>query len=46
MKFIKGVIVGGMVSTGIAIMYKEGMLNKKTKHFKKGKKLIKKLGIM
>lgn len=44
MKFFKGVLVGGMLIAGTTIMYKEGMLSK-SKTFKKGKKLMKKIGI-
>lgn len=45
MKFFKGVLVGTMFVAGTAIMYKEGMFNT-NKVLKKGKKLVKKLGIM
>ena len=45
MKFFKGVLVGSMFWAGTAILYKEGMFNT-TKTLKKGKKLVKKLGII
>ncbi len=45
MKFFKGVIVGSMFWAGTAIMYKEGVFDK-SKTLKKGRKFIKKLGIM
>ncbi len=46
MKFIKGVMIGGLVTTGLVMMYAEtGMMNKK-KMMKKGKQLAKKMGIM
>lgn len=45
MKFFKGVLVGSMLIAGTTIMYKEGMFNK-SKQFKKGKKFIKKMGII
>ena len=46
MKFIKGVMIGGIITTGLVMMYSEkGMLDKKTM-MKKGKKLAKKMGIM
>lgn len=45
MKFFKGVIVGSMFFAGTAIMYKEGVFNK-SRTLKKGKKMIKRLGII
>lgn len=45
MKFFKGVLVGSMLIAGTTIMYKEGMFNK-SKPFKKGKRFIKKIGII
>lgn len=46
MKFIKGVMIGGLLTTGLVMMYTEtGMMNKK-KMMKKGKQLAKKVGIM
>lgn len=45
MKFVKGVMLGTIVSAGIAIMYTESSLNKR-KIMKKGRKLVKKMGIM
>ncbi len=46
MKFVKGVMLGGLVTTGIFMLYAEsGMMNKKTM-MKKGKKLVKKMGII
>lgn len=44
MKFVKGMIIGTAVATGIAIMYNEGMMNKKN-IMKKGKQLAKKIGV-
>lgn len=43
MKFVKGMIIGTAIATGMAIMYNEGMMNKKT-IMKKGKQLAKKIG--
>lgn len=45
MKFIKGMLIGTMVSAGIAMMYSD---NNKTKRMmmKKGKQMAKKMGIM
>ena len=46
MKFIKGVMIGGLITTGLVMMYSEtGMMNKK-KMMKKGKQMAKKIGIM
>lgn len=46
MKFVKGVMIGGLITTGLIMMYTESdMLNKK-KVMKKGKQLVKKMGIM
>lgn len=46
MKFIKGVMIGGLLTTGLVMMYTEtGMMNKK-KMMKKGKQFAKKMGIM
>jgi len=46
MKFIKGVMIGTLISTGILMMYSEnnGINNKKI--MKKGKQFAKKMGIM
>lgn len=44
MKFVKGMVIGGLVSAGIAMMYTDGM-NKK-KMMKKGKQIAKKMGIL
>lgn len=45
MKFFKGVIVSSMFWAGTAIMYKEGIFNK-SKMFKKGKRFVKRMGII
>lgn len=46
MKFIKGVMIGGLITTGLVMMYSEtGMMNKK-KMMKKGKQFARKMGIM
>jgi len=46
MKFIKGVMIGGLITTGLVMMYTEtGMMNKK-KMMKKGKQFAKKMGMM
>lgn len=45
MKFFKGVLVGSMFLAGTAIMYKEGIFDK-SKTLKKGKRMMKKIGIV
>ena len=46
MKFIKGVMIGGLITTGLVIMYAEsGKKNKKTM-MRQGKKMAKKIGIL
>ena len=46
MKFIKGVIIGGLITTGVAMMYTESMEATKRKMIKKGKNIAKKIGIL
>ena len=43
MRFVKGIIVGATIGAGIAMMYTEGMVNKKA-IMKKGKQVAKKMG--
>ena len=43
MKFVKGMIIGTMVAAGIAMMYNDGMMNKK-KIKRRGRQLAKKMG--
>ena len=47
MKFVKGMVMGTLISAGAIMMYTEGtgMMNKK-KLMKKGKQIAKKMGIM
>lgn len=46
MKFIKGLMIGGLITTGLVMMYTEtNMMNKKTM-MKKGKQMAKKIGIL
>lgn len=46
MKFVKGVMIGGLITTGLVMMYAEsGMMNKKAM-MKKGKQFAKKMGII
>lgn len=46
MKFIKGMLIGSIVSAGIVIAYTETMGQDKKKMMKKGKQMIKKMGII
>ena len=46
MKFIKGVMVGGLITTGIVMMYSENDMFNKKKMMKKGRQMVKKMGIM
>lgn len=45
MKFTKGMIIGSMITASIMLMYTDGNVDTK-KMMKKGKQLIKKMGIM
>ena len=46
MKFIKGVMIGGLITTGLVMMYAEsGKMNKKTV-VRQGKTMSKKMGII
>lgn len=46
MKFIKGMVMGTLISAGVVMMYNERNTMKKNKMVKKGKQLIKKMGII
>lgn len=46
MKFIKGMIVGGMIAAGTAIICADGMCSSKKKMMKKGKQFARKLGML
>ena len=48
MKFTKGLLVGGLVTAGLLMMYSESdMMNKnKKKMIKKGKQFAKKMGVI
>ena len=46
MKFIKGVMIGGLLTTGMIMMYSEASNQTKKKVMKKGRFLMKKMGIM
>ena len=46
MKFAKGILVGGLITTGIIMMYNDSNMMNKNKMVKKGKQFVKKLGII
>ena len=46
MKFMKGMLIGGIVTAGIAMMYAETMDQNKKKMMKKGKQFAKRMGIL
>ncbi len=46
MKFMKGMLIGGIVTAGIAMIYAETMDQSKKNMMKKGKQFAKKMGIM
>lgn len=46
MKFIKGMMIGGLITTGIVMMYTEKDMMNKKKIMKKGKQFAKKMGII
>lgn len=48
MKFIKGVMIGGLITTGVglAMLYTDKDMMNKKKMMKKGKQFAKKMGIM
>ena len=46
MRFVKGMLVGGMLSAGIALICADGMCDNKKKMIKKGKQLVRKFGMM
>ena len=45
MKFTKGIILGSVLTAGIIMMYGDNNMNTK-KMMKKGRQLVKKMGIM
>ena len=46
MKFVKGMLIGGIVTAGVAMMYSEAMGDNKRKMMKKGKKIAIRMGIL
>ena len=45
MKFTKGMILGGIITAGVMMMYADNNMNTK-KMMKKGKQMARKMGIM
>ncbi len=46
MKFVKGMVIGGLISAGVTMMCTEKMQPNKKKMIKMGKQFAKKMGIM
>ena len=46
MKFIKGVVIGTMISAGMVMLYTDTMNTNKKKIMKKGRRVAKKMGII
>lgn len=46
MKFIKGIVMGSLISAGMMMMYTESSGTNKKKMMKKGKQMVKKMGII
>ena len=46
MKFVKGMIMGGIVSAGAMMLYSDGINTNKKKMIKKSKQFAKKIGMM
>lgn len=46
MKFVKGMIIGGMVSAGAMMFYKEMSGKNKKQMIKKGRQFARKMGIL
>lgn len=46
MKFVKGVMIGGLLTTGLMMMYAESDKMNKKKLMKKGKQFARKMGMM
>lgn len=46
MKFVKGIVIGGLITTGLIMMYAESDAMNKKKIMKKGKQFAKKMGMM
>lgn len=45
MKFTKGLLIGGLITTGLIMMYGEKNMINKNKMIKKGRQFVKKMGL-
>ena len=46
MKFTKGLLIGGLITTGIIMIYNDKNMTNKNKMLKKGKQKKKKMGVL
>ncbi len=46
MKFVKGIVLGTLISAGAIMMYTEASNKNKKKMMKKGKRMAQKMGIL
>lgn len=46
MKFVKGLVIGGLVTTGMVMLWQNDNMFNTNKMMKKGKKFVKKMRIM
>ena len=46
MKFVKGLVIGGLVTTGMVMLWQNDNMFNTNKMMKKGKKFAKKMGII
>ena len=46
MKFVKGMVIGGLISAGVAMMCSETMQPSRKKMVKMGRKFARKMGVM
>ena len=46
MKYMKGIMIGTLISAGMMMMYAESSNSNKKKMMRKGKQIVKKMGIV
>ena len=46
MKFVKAIVIGGLISTGLLMMYSDSDIMNKKKLMKKGRQFARKMGMM
>jgi len=46
MKFVKGIVIGGLITTGLLMMYSDSDMMNKKKLMKKGRQFARKMGMM